>query len=134
MEGLVLLLRVIIKSFLAGIMDVPVGMAAILIHTCALNLFFYFPTPLGLSNSSTGFGMSPVICGAPCPVTCYIIKSFLAGIMDIPVGMAAILIHTCALNLFFYFPTPLGLCTSSTGFDMSPIICGEPFTVTWGNH
>ena len=63
-----------------------------------------------------------------------IIKSFSAGIMDVPVGLAAILIHTYELNLFFYFPTPLGLSNNSSGFDMSPIISGEPCTVTWGNH
>ena len=69
MESPVLFLGVIIKSCPAGIMDVPVGLAAILIHTYELNLFIYFPTPLGLSNSSTGFGMSPIICGGPCTVT-----------------------------------------------------------------
>ena len=53
--------------------------------------------------------------------------------MDVPVGLAAILIHTYELNLFSYFPTPLGLSTSSTGFDMSPIIRGEPCTVNKGN-
>ena len=69
MESLVPLIRVIIKSLPAGLMDVPVGLAAILIHTYELNLFFYFPTPLGLSNSSTGFGMSPIISGGPCTVS-----------------------------------------------------------------
>ena len=68
------------------------------------------------------------------PLLRVINKSCPAGIMDVPVGLAAILIHTNELNLFFYFPTPLELSTSSTGFDMSPIICGEPCTVTWGNH
>ena len=43
MEDLVSLLRVIIKSCPAGIMDVPVGLAAILIHTYELNLFFTLP-------------------------------------------------------------------------------------------
>ena len=66
---LVPLRRVIIKSCQAGILDVPVGLAAILIHTYELNLFFYFPTPLGLSNNSSGFDMSPIICGEPCTVT-----------------------------------------------------------------
>ena len=69
MEDLVLLLRVIIMSFPAGIMDVPVGLAAILIHTYELNLFFYFPSPLGLSNNSSGFDMSPIFCGEPCTVS-----------------------------------------------------------------
>ena len=68
MEGLVPLLRAIIKLFPAGIMDVLLGLAAILIHTYELNLFFYFSTPLGLSTSSTGFDMSPIICGEPCTV------------------------------------------------------------------
>ena len=68
------------------------------------------------------------------PLRRVIIKSCPAGIMDVPVGLAAILIHTYELNCFFYFPTPLGLSTSSTGFDMSPIISGEPCTVTWGYH
>ena len=56
--------------------------------------------------------------------------------MDVPVGLAAILIHTYELNLFFffYFPTPLGLSNNSTGFVMFPIFCGEPCTVIWGNH
>ena len=69
MEDLVPLLRVIIKSCPAGIMDIPVGLAAILKHTYELNLFFYFPTPMGLSNNSSGFGMSPIIYGEPCTVT-----------------------------------------------------------------
>ena len=70
MESLVPLLGVIIRSCPAGIIYVPVGLAAILIHTCVkVNMFFYFPTPLGLSNSSTGFGMSPIISGGPCTVT-----------------------------------------------------------------
>ena len=69
MEGLEPLLRAIIKSFPAGIMDVLLGLAAIVIHTYELNLFFYFPTPLGLSNNYFGFGMSPIICGGPCTVT-----------------------------------------------------------------
>ena len=68
MKSLVPLIRVIIKSCPAGIMDVPVGLAAILIHTYNQICFFYFPTPLGLSNSSTRFGMSPIICGEPCTV------------------------------------------------------------------
>ena len=68
-ESLVPLLGEIIKSCPTGLMDVPVGLAAILIHTYELNLFFYFPTPLGLSNNSSGFGMSPIICGGPCTVT-----------------------------------------------------------------
>ena len=69
MESLVALLGVIIKSFPAGIMDVLLGLAAILIHTYELNLFFYFPTPIGLSNNSSGFNMSPIFSGEPCCVT-----------------------------------------------------------------
>ena len=69
MEDRVPLLRVIIKLCPAGIMDVPVGLAAILIHTYELNCFFYFPTPLVLSNNYSGFGMSPIFCGGPCTVT-----------------------------------------------------------------
>ena len=68
------------------------------------------------------------------PLRRVIIKSFPAGIMDVLLGLAAIVIHTYELNLFFYFPTPLGLSNNSSGFNMSPIICGEPCTVTWGNH
>ena len=68
------------------------------------------------------------------PLLGVIIKSFPAGILEVPVGLAAILIHTYELNLFFYFPTPLGLSNSSSGFNMSPIFCGEPCSVTWGNH
>ena len=68
------------------------------------------------------------------PLLGVIIKSFPAGIFDDPVGLAAILIHTYELNLFFYFPTPLGLSTSPTGLDMSPIISGEPCSVIKGNH
>ena len=68
MEGLVPLRRVIINSIPAGIMDVLLGLVAILIHTYELNCFFYFPTPLGLSTSSTGIDMSPIICGEPCTV------------------------------------------------------------------
>ena len=63
LEGLVPLSWVIIKSCPAGIMDVLLGLAAIVIHTYELNLFFYFPTPLGLSNNSSCFDMSPIICG-----------------------------------------------------------------------
>ena len=69
MEGVVLLHRVIIKSFLAGKMDVLVGLAAILIHTYELNLFLLLSHPLGLSNNSTGFDMTPIIRGGPCTVT-----------------------------------------------------------------
>ena len=68
------------------------------------------------------------------PLIRVIIKSFPEGLMDVKVRLAAILIHTYELNLFFYFPTPLGLSTSSSGFDMSPIISGEPYTVNKGNH
>ena len=69
MESLVPLLGVIIKLYPAELLDVPVGLAAILIHTYVLNLFsFYFPTTLGPSNSSTGLGMSPRIFGEPCTV------------------------------------------------------------------
>ena len=69
MEGLEPLLRAIIKSCPAGIMDVLLCLAAIVIHTYELNLFFYFPTPLGLSNNSSGFDMSPIFCGETCTVT-----------------------------------------------------------------
>ena len=68
MKRLVPLLGVINKSFPAGIMDVLLGLAAILKHTYELNLFFNFHTPLGRSNSSTKFGMSSIICGEPCTV------------------------------------------------------------------
>ena len=69
MESLIPLLRVIIKSFPAGMLDVPVGLAVIFKDTYELSLFFYFPNLLGLSNNSSGFGMSPIICGGPCTVT-----------------------------------------------------------------
>ena len=68
------------------------------------------------------------------PLLGVIIKSCPAGLIVVPVGLAATRIHTDEINLFSYFPTPLGLSTSSTGFDMSPIISGEPCTATWGNH
>ena len=69
MESLVPLIRVIIKSFPEGLMDIPVGLVAILIHNYELKLFVYFPTPLGLSTNYFGFGMSPITCGGPCTVT-----------------------------------------------------------------
>ena len=79
MENLVPLIRVINKSFPEGFMDVPVGLAAILIHNYELNLFFYFHTLLELSNNSfgfdmtliisLGFDMTPIIFGGPCTVT-----------------------------------------------------------------
>ena len=68
------------------------------------------------------------------PLLGVIIKSCPAGIMDAPVGLAAIFKVTYEQNLFFYFPTPLGLSNNSSCFDISPIICEEPCTVTWGNH
>ena len=94
MEGLVPLLTAIIKSFPARILDIPVGLAAIFKHTYEPILFFtfpplwYFPIVL-LALICPQYSVESLV-----PLFGVIIKSCQAGIMDVPVALAAILTHT----------------------------------------